>query len=66
MKFVYAVVSIALFPLTALAGEEPIRCLGTGIGVPNWNAEERDRICSAAAAVIAFFRAAGLPIMRMT
>ena len=54
-----AIASIVLLPVAAMAAGEPIRCPGTGIQVPGWSAEERDRVCSGAAATIAFFEAAG-------
>ncbi len=60
MSLRLAIASIVLFPVAVTAADGLFRCPGTGIRVPNWNAEERDRVCSAAAAAIAFFRAAGL------
>ena len=60
MSLRLAIASIILFPVAVTAADGPFRCPGTGIWVANWNVEERDRVCSAAAAAIAFFRAAGL------
>lgn len=60
MNVLFAIASTILFPVVAMAAGDTIRCAGTGIKVPDWSADERDRVCSAAAAAIAFFRAAGL------
>lgn len=60
MNLLLAIASIALFPIAAAGADVPVRCPGSGIQVPGWNAEERDRVCSAAAAAIAFFEAAGV------
>lgn len=60
MNFVIAIASIVLFPVVAMAADGPFRCSGTGIQVSGWNTDERDRVCSAAAAAIAFFKAAGV------
>ena len=59
-KLVFAIASIVLLPVAAIAAEEPFRCPVTGIQVTGWSTEERDRVCSASAAAIAFLRAAGL------
>ena len=63
MNLFFAITSTILFSVAAVAVGEPIRCAGTGIHVPHWSAEERDRVCGASAAAIAFLRAAGVPYL---
>ena len=60
MNLLLAIASLLLVPVGALAASEPPRCAETGIKVPDWSTEERDRVCSGSAAAIAFLRAAGL------
>jgi hypothetical protein len=60
MNLLFAIASLLLFPVAALPASEPPRCAETGIQVPDWSTEERDRVCSGSAAAIAFLRAAGL------
>ena len=60
-QLVFAIASIVLLPVAAIAAGEPIRCPVTGIQVAGWSTEERDRVCSASAAAIAFFGQPALP-----
>ncbi len=61
MNLLVAIASIVLWPVAAMAADEALRCAGTGIRAPDWSAEERDCVCKASAAAIAFLRTAGVP-----
>ena len=60
MKLIAAIASFVLLPVAAVAADDPVRCPGTDIRVREWSTEERELVCSASAAAIAFLRAAGL------
>jgi hypothetical protein len=60
MKRLATFASVILFSVAASASDDAVRCAETGIQVPGWSAEERDRVCTAAAAAIDFLRGAGL------
>ena len=60
MNLLVAIASLVLLPVAAVAADDPVRCPGTDIRVPEWSTEERELVCSASAAAIAFLRAAGL------
>jgi hypothetical protein len=60
MNLLVAIASLLLLPVAAIAADEPIRCVETGIRVPDWSTEERELVCDASAAAIAFLRAAGV------
>jgi hypothetical protein len=60
MKRLATFASVILFSIAASASDDAVRCAETGIHVPGWSAEERDRVCNASAAAIDFLRGAGL------
>jgi len=60
-NLLFAIAAMVLFPIAAMAADDSVRCPGTDIQLAGWSTTERDRVCTASAAAIAFLQAAGVP-----